>query len=323
MTILVTGVAGFIGSHVAMALLERGETVLGVDSINDYYDVALKEARLSRLLEHEGFEFVKKNLADPDLSEVLKPYQGVNRIVHLAAQAGVRYSLTHPFAYIEANLIGHLRVLEYIRTLKNFKHLVYASSSSVYGNSSNLPFSVEDRVDHPISLYAATKKSDELISYVYSHLYGIPQTGLRYFTVYGPWGRPDMALYIFTKAIEEGKPIRVFNGGNMSRDFTYIDDIVSGTIAALDLSPAISDALPYRNYNLGNQKPEKLLHLISLLENALGKRAEKLLEPMQPGDVRETYADIEASRRDLGFEPSTPLSLGIQRFVDWYRSYHC
>lgn len=322
MAIVVTGAAGFIGFHVSRALLARGERVIGVDSVNDYYDPALKEARLAQLAPSDAFSFVRSSIATPACFEELARFEGVTGVVHLAAQAGVRYSIENPFAYVEANLVGHMRILEYCRALPGLEHLVYASSSSVYGGNTKLPFSIKDRVDEPVSLYAATKRADELLSHSYSHLFRIPQTGLRFFTVYGPWGRPDMALFSFTKAILKGEPIRVFNRGDMVRDFTYIDDIVAGILAALDRPPSGKEGAPHRVYNLGNNTPEPLLGVIGLLEDALGKKAEKLLEPMQPGDVKATYADITESRRDLGFEPLTPIGVGIPRFVEWYLDYH-
>ncbi len=323
MTILVTGAAGFIGSHTATALLARGERVLGVDSINDYYDVRLKEARLARLREHKGFTFARLDIADRSaLNDAVNREGGVDRIVHLAAQAGVRYSLTHPEAYIRANLEGHFAILELCRSLKGFRNLVYASSSSVYGGNTKLPFSVDDRVDNPVSLYAATKKADELMSHCYAHLYGLPMTGLRYFTVYGPWGRPDMAAFIFTRAILEGKSIQLFNGGNMKRDFTFVDDAVAGTIAALDRPATADNGAPYRVYNIGNHRSEPLMRLVSLIEEQTNKKAVVESAPMQPGDVKETYADIEASQRDLGFTPRVTIDEGIPRFVQWYREYH-
>jgi UDP-glucuronate 4-epimerase len=322
MAIVVTGAAGFIGFHVCQRLLARGDHVIGVDSINDYYNPALKEARLAQLMANPSFAFHRANIATQECFDELADYVGVEGIVHLAAQAGVRYSIDHPFAYVESNLVGHMRVLEYARSLPALKNLVYASSSSVYGGNTELPFSIVDRVDQPISLYAATKRADEALSYSYSHLYRIPQVGLRFFTVYGPWGRPDMALFLFTKAIIDGEPIRVFNNGDMSRDFTYVDDIVSGVVAALDKPPADEKDAPHRIYNLGNSTPEPLMGLIETLEAALGKKAEKIFEPIQPGDVKATYADIEASRRDLGFEPTVPISVGVPRFVDWFRRYH-
>lgn len=322
MAIVVTGAAGFIGFHVCQSLLARGDQVIGVDSVNAYYDPALKEARLALLSANPSFAFHRANIADQECFDGLAQHDGVEGIVHLAAQAGVRYSIDHPFAYVESNLVGHMRVLEYARSLPALKNLVYASSSSVYGGNTKLPFSVDDRVDQPISLYGATKRADEALSYSYSHLYRIPQVGLRFFTVYGPWGRPDMALFLFTKAIIDGDPIKVFNNGDMSRDFTYIDDIVSGVVAALDRPPAEENGAPHRVYNLGNSTPEPLLGLIETLETALGKKAEKVYEPMQPGDVKATSADIDASRRDLGFEPTVPIAVGVPRFVEWYRAYY-
>jgi UDP-glucuronate 4-epimerase len=321
MTVLVTGVAGFIGYHVAEALLARGDTVVGIDNVNDYYDVRLKEARLARLRRHNAFTFHREDIAVPTaVDEALTDKTGITRIVHLAAQAGVRYSLTHPFAYAHANILGHLSILELARHLPRLQHMVYASSSSVYGGNVKLPFAVEDRVDHPVSLYAATKKADELISHSYSHLFALPQTGLRFFTVYGPWGRPDMALYLFTEAILAGKPITVFNHGDMKRDFTYIDDIVTGVLASLDRPP--SGPAPHRVYNIGNNRSEPLLRLIEVLERALGKSAVKKFEPMQPGDVKESFADITAIQRDTGFTPTTPIDVGVPRFTAWYKEYH-
>jgi len=324
MTVLVTGAAGFIGYHVCRALLARDEEVVGLDNLNYYYDVALKRARLGQLEAQRGFVFERIDIADRDsMNAMIGRHVGIRRIVHLAAQAGVRHSLTHPFAYIEANVVGHLVMLELSRGLENFEHLVYASSSSVYGGNAKIPFSVADRVDSPISLYAVTKKTDELMSECYSHLYGIPQTGLRFFTVYGPWGRPDMAIYIFTKAILAGEPIQLFNHGDMKRDFTYVDDIVVGILAALDRPPErTAETRPHRVFNLGNSHSEPLLRVVSLLEEALGTKSERILEPMPPGDVKETYADIDASRRELGFDPTTPVAVGIPRFVEWYRDYH-
>ncbi|MDC0073647.1 GDP-mannose 4,6-dehydratase [Alphaproteobacteria bacterium] len=321
MAIVITGVAGFIGSHLANNLLNSGELVLGIDNINSYYDINLKKARLEDLYKHKNFTFIKKNIADDDLYNSLKQYKNIKSIIHLAAQAGVRHSLTHPFDYVESNLIGHVRILELARSIDGLDKLIYASSSSVYGKNKKLPFAVDDKVDNPISLYAATKKSDELMSYAYSHLYNIPQIGLRFFTVYGPWGRPDMAVYIFTKAINEGFPIRVFNHGEMSRDFTFIDDIINGITASLKLSIHSSET-PHRIYNLGNDKSEKLMDLIKLIENSLGKKAECLYEPIQPGDVKETKADISSSRKDLGFSPSTSLNEGVPRFVKWYKEFY-
>jgi UDP-glucuronate 4-epimerase len=323
MTVLVTGAAGFIGYHVAQALLARGEAVLGVDNLNDYYDPRLKEARLARLRDRPGFRFVRADIQDRALKDKLGDLAGLKRVVHLAAQAGVRYSLTNPFAYLDSNLAGHLVMLELCRHLPGFEHLVYASSSSVYGGNVKLPFAVEDRVDNPISLYAATKKANELMSHAYAHLYGVAQTGLRFFTVYGPWGRPDMAMYLFADAIRAGKPIRVFNHGDMKRDFTYIDDIVAGVLAALDRPPRPEPGrAAERVYNLGNHRSEPLLRVIGLIEREMGRVAEKRLEPMQPGDVKETFADIEASTRDLGFVPRVPVDEGVPRFIAWYRGYN-
>lgn len=325
MTILVTGAAGFIGFHVADRLLARGDRVIGLDNLNDYYDVGLKRDRLALLQAQSGFGFIQTDIADFEgLKGALADTGPLRGIVHLAAQAGVRYSLTNPHAYLQANLAGHLNMLEIARHCDGLEHMVYASSSSVYGGNRELPFSVDDRVDHPVSLYAATKKADELMSHCYAHLYRTPQTGLRFFTVYGPWGRPDMAMWLFTKAILAGEPIRVFNNGAMQRDFTYIDDIVTGVVASLDNPPADGGEgkPPYRVYNIGNHKAEPLMRMIGLIEDALGRKAEKIMEPMQPGDVPATYADIEAIRRDLGFEPSTPIDVGIPAFIDWYRTYH-
>jgi UDP-glucuronate 4-epimerase len=323
MTVLVTGVAGFIGSHVAEALLARGEAVFGVDNLNAYYDPRLKAARLARLTGRNRFRFVKEDISHHDgFAERLGDLSGVTRIVHLAAQAGVRYSLQKPFAYVDANMTGHTTLLELCRALPKFEHMVYASSSSVYGTNTKLPFSVEDRVDHPGSLYAASKKANELMSHAYAHLFALPLTGLRFFTVYGPWGRPDMAMYLFADAILGGQPIKVFNNGDMKRDFTYIDDIVAGVIAALDRAPKPEPGMaPHRIYNLGNHRSEPLLRVVGILEQALGQKAEKVFLPMQPGDVKETYADIEASRRDLGFEPRISVDQGVPRFVDWSRTY--
>ena len=321
MTVLVTGAAGFIGSHVAHLLLDRGDAVIGLDDLNDYYDVALKEARLARLTARKGFTFVRQDVGDKDAMAALgKRFPAIDRIVHLAAQAGVRHSLTHPHAYTRANVEGQLNVLELARDLPNLRHLTYASSSSVYGGNTKVPFSVDDRVDLPVSLYAATKRAGELMSHCYSHLYGIPATGLRFFTVYGPWGRPDMSAYIFTRAIFEGRPITIFNHGDMKRDFTFVDDIAAGVVAALD-HPA-SGTPPHTVYNLGNHRSEPLMRFVSLLEKAIGREAIKEFAPMQPGDVKETYADIAASQRDLGFEPAISIEEGLPRFVAWYREYH-
>jgi len=324
MTTIVTGAAGFIGSHVAAALMARGEDVIGIDNLNHYYDPALKRARLSLLEEDPQFTFIKLDIADRESVMALADrYPAIEAIVHLAAQAGVRHSLTAPFAYTESNVTGHLAILELGRRLPRLQHLVYASSSSVYGANSKLPFAVEDRVDTPVSLYAATKRAGELISYAYSHLYRIPTTGLRFFTVYGPWGRPDMAAYLFTEAILAGQPIRVFNNGDMRRDFTYIDDIVSGVLGVLDNPPAAARGeVPARVFNIGNHRAEPLLRFVSVLESAIGRKAQLIFEPMQPGDVKETFADIEAINRCCGFEPRVSIDDGLPRFVSWFRSYH-
>ena len=321
MTLLVTGAAGFIGSHVSHALLARGEKVLGVDNLNNYYDVRLKEARLARLRDKPGFAFHAVDISDRDrILAFAEDNSDITGIVNLAAQAGVRHSLADPYIYVQSNVMGQVVMFELARRLKRLEHFVYASSSSVYGGNTEMPFSVDQPVVKPNSLYAATKLSDELIGYTYAHLYGIPCTGLRIFTVYGPWGRPDMAAFIFTKAILAGEPIRVFNHGEMWRDFTFIDDIVAGVVRALDKTA--TGKPPHAVYNLGNHKSVKLLDFIAILEQALGRKAQMKFEPMQPGDVAATYADIETSRRDLGFEPSTPVSVGIPRFVAWYRNYH-
>jgi UDP-glucuronate 4-epimerase len=324
MTILVTGVAGFIGYHVAEALMARGDDVIGVDNLCDYYDVALKKARLGRLETHHAFTFMRLDIADDgDMVTLSRSLGGVTGVVHLAAQAGVRYSLINPQAYVRDNIGGHLNILEICRQIENLRHLVYASSSSVYGANEKLPYSEEDRVDQPVSLYAASKKADELISYTFSHLYGIPATGLRFFTVYGPWGRPDMAYYSFTEAIFRGETIHAFNHGDMRRDFTYIDDVVDGILAALDQPPeAGHGVVPHRVYNIGNNKSVELLRFIELIEEAVGKKADIKMAPMQPGDVKETYADIAAISRGLGFKPGTSLEAGIPLFVQWYRDYH-
>jgi len=321
MSTLITGAAGFIGFHVAKALLERGDRVVGVDNLNDYYDVKLKQARLAVLRTYSGFVFTKLDIADRDgVIALVERHQDLRSIIHLAAQAGVRYSLENPYAYIDANVIGTLVMLEAARRIDGLTAITYASSSSVYGANQKQPFAVEDRVDQPVSLYAATKRSCELLAHTYSHLYGLPATGLRFFTVYGPWGRPDMAAYLFTSAILAGRPIQVFNEGRMARDFTYIDDIVAGTVAAHDRPPV--DEIPHRVYNLGNHRSEKLLDFIAVLERLLGRTAIKELLPLQPGDVPESFADIEASRRDLGFEPQTTIDVGLARFVEWYKHYH-
>lgn len=321
MTVILTGAAGFIGFHTAAALLDGGKRVIGVDNLNAYYDVDLKRARLDLLEGRPGFSFHKLDVSDRDgISKLFESHPEASVVVHLAAQAGVRYSLVDPYAYITSNIVGHTVMLECARRLPALKHFVYASSSSVYGSNDRLPFAVGDRVDTPNSLYAATKRADELISHAYAHLYKLPQTGLRFFTVYGPWGRPDMAAYIFAKKIAAGEPISVFNAGEMWRDFTYVDDVVQGILAAIDRPP--TEALPHRLYNLGNNRSEKLTDFIAEIERALGKRAIVRLEPMQKGDVERTYADVEDSRRDLGFEPSTKITEGIPRFIDWFRDYH-
>jgi UDP-glucuronate 4-epimerase len=331
--ILVTGVAGFIGFHVAKRLLDRGDSVIGLDNVNDYYDVRLKEARLAQLTPRSGFTFIKLDLANRSGMRELFADEPFRRVVHLAAQAGVRYSLVNPHAYTDANIEGFMNILEGCRH-REVEHLVYASSSSVYGGNTRMPFSVHDNVDHPVSLYAATKKANELMAHCYAHLYRVPCTGLRFFTVYGPWGRPDMALFIFTKAILEGRPVDVFNQGRMQRDFTYIDDIVEGIIRTLD-RPATPDSswsgerpdpgtssAPARVYNIGNHQPVELMYFIEVLEKALGRKAEKKLLPLQPGDVPATYADIEDLTRAVGFTPATPIEEGIPRFVKWYREFY-
>jgi UDP-glucuronate 4-epimerase len=319
--ILVTGAAGFIGYHVTQALLAEGEQVLGIDNLNDYYDPALKHARLERLTAHNAFRFRKLDISEPDdVLALAGEFPHITAIVHLAAQAGVRYSLENPFAYVRSNVMGQVAMLELARRLSGLTNFVYASSSSVYGANTKVPFDIADEVTMPQSLYAATKRADELIAYTYAHLYALPCTGLRFFTVYGPWGRPDMAYYSFTKSIVEGRPIRIFNHGEMWRDFTYIDDIVKGTLRALR-RPATGTP-PHAVYNLGNCKPQKLMDFVGVLEGHLGLKAALVMEPMQPGDVTHTFADIEASRRDLGFEPVTPVEAGLKSFVGWYRSYH-
>ncbi|HWK47248.1 MAG TPA: NAD-dependent epimerase/dehydratase family protein [Stellaceae bacterium] len=326
MSILVTGAAGFIGSHVALALLERGEQVIGFDDLNDYYDVRLKHARLARLTPFAGFRFIHADLADTAaMTALAEASPEITRIVHLGAQAGVRYSLQNPRAYVRSNISGHLEILELARGLKRLDHLVYASSSSVYGGNEKLPFSVDDPVDTPQSLYAATKKADELMSHAYAHLFDIPSTGIRFFTVYGPWGRPDMAAWIFTEAILAGKPIRLFNNGQMRRDFTFIEDAVAGVLGCLDRPPTAaqtSTGEPHRVYNIGNHRTEPLERLVAVLEAAIGRPAIRQMEAMQPGDVTATYADVSAAQRDFGFEPATPIDIGIPAFVRWYRAYH-
>ena len=333
MRILVTGAAGFIGSTLSQRLLARGDEVLGYDNLNDYYDPTLKQARLDRLTPQAGFQFVRGALEDRAALEQAFARFRPQRVVNLAAQAGVRYSLTSPYAYVEANLVGFINVLEACRH-GGVEHLVYASSSSVYGANRKLPFSVQDAVDHPVSLYAATKKANELMAHTYSHLYALPTTGLRFFTVYGPWGRPDMALFLFTRKILAGEPIEVFNHGHHTRDFTYIDDIVEGVVRTLDRVPAGdpafdplqpnpgSSAAPYRVYNIGNNQPVQLAHYIEVLEARLGRKADKIMLPLQPGDVPDTYADVAELARDTGYAPATPVEVGIGRFVDWYRDFY-
>lgn len=326
MTVLVTGAAGFIGFHVCQALIKRGERVVGVDNLNNYYDVSLKKARLAVLKGEDGFSFARLDIAErADVENLIKNHGDIDRIVHLAAQAGVRYSLIDPYAYTRANIEGHLVLLEACRRLKPFRHLVYASSSSVYGSNDRMPFAVDDRTDTPLSLYGATKKAMEMMSHAYAHLFDLPQTGLRFFTVYGPWGRPDMAAFIFVRKILAGEPIPVFNNGDMKRDFTYIDDIVDGVVRCLDRPPPAGDKTkgpPCRLYNIGNSRSENLMDFIALIEGELGKKAEIEFKPMQQGDVKETYADIAATQRDFGYRPRTTIGEGIPRFVRWYRNYH-
>ena len=331
--VLVTGAAGFIGSHVARRLLESGRSVVGLDSMNAYYDPALKQARLSQLQGHAKFRFFKLDLADRAGVAALFAAEKFPYVVHLAAQAGVRYSLQDPHAYIDANIEGFTNILEGCRH-NSCRHLLYASSSSVYGANTRLPFSTADNVDHPISLYAASKKANELMAHCYAHLFRLPATGLRFFTVYGPWGRPDMAMWIFTKAIMEGQPIRLFNHGRMQRDFTYVDDVVESVVRLIE-KPAAPDpawsgdkpdpsssAAPWRVYNIGNNQPTDVPHVVDLLEKALGRTAPREMLPMQPGDVPATYADVDDLMRDVGFRPSTPIADGVARFVAWYRDYH-
>jgi len=331
--VLVTGAAGFIGSHTSHFLLDRGDEVVGLDNLNDYYDVRVKEARLERLAPAPGWRFEKLDLTDREGVAALFSREKFDRVVHLAAQAGVRYSIENPMAYVDSNLVGHTNILEGCRH-HNVEHLVYASTSSVYGANTNMPFSVHDNVDHPLSFYAATKKANELMSHVYASLYGLPVTGLRFFTVYGPWGRPDMALFLFTRKILAGEPIDVFNYGNLRRDFTYVDDIVEGIVRCLDRvatpnpdwdsdnpDPGTSLA-PYRVYNIGNQEPVELLRYIEVLEECLGRKAEKNLLPLQPGDVPDTYADVSDLTADVGYRPATTVEVGIKRFVDWYLSFY-
>jgi len=331
--ILLTGTAGFIGMHTALSLLRRGDTVVGIDNLNDYYDVQLKRARLARLAGEGDFRFIAMDIADRTAMAALFARERFERVIHLAAQAGVRYSLVNPEAYVDSNLVGFMSVLEGCRHHR-VQHLVYASSSSVYGGNTRMPFVERDNVDHPVSLYAATKKANELMAHTYSHLYRLPTTGLRFFTVYGPWGRPDMAPFLFTRAILEGRPIDVFNHGHMQRDFTYVDDIVEAVVrvndrvpepdsayTAADPDPTISNA-PYRVFNIGNHWPVPLMDFIDCIEQQLGRHAEKRMLPMQPGDVPTTYADTSALRQWIDFVPSTPLSEGIARFVGWYRDYY-
>ncbi|GLQ06507.1 NAD-dependent epimerase/dehydratase family protein [Sneathiella chinensis] len=324
MTILVTGAAGFIGMHVSQALLAMGQSVVGLDNMNSYYDPALKEARLERLQRFENFSFVRASVADEAaLAEALAPFGDITHVIHLAAQAGVRYSIDHPLNYVDDNMRGFLNILEYCRHNDLLEHLIYASSSSVYGGNRELPYSVSQSVDRPVSLYAASKKANELMAHSYSHLYRIPATGLRFFTVYGPWGRPDMAYWLFVDAMLKGDPIRIFNHGDMRRDFTYIDDIVWAIVRLVDKAPEDGGAEkpPYALYNIGNNRPEQLLEMVHILEDLLGLEAEKVLLPMQPGDVKETFADIEPLRQAIGFEPQTDLRTGLGRFVEWYKSY--
>jgi len=333
MKILITGTAGFIGSTLALKLLARGDEVVGIDNLNDYYDVTLKQARLERVAQHAGFTDVRGNIEDRELMMDTFAKHKPDRVVNLAAQAGVRYSLENPYAYIESNVVGFLNVLEACRHI-GCEHLVYASTSSVYGSHTNMPFSVHTGVDHPVSLYAATKKSNELMAHTYSHLFDIPTTGLRFFTVYGPWGRPDMALFLFTRNILAGKPIDVFNYGKHKRDFTYVDDIVEGVTRTLDNTSAgnpdwsgdnpdpASSAAPFRIYNIGNNKPVDLEHYINVLEDCLGQKAERNLLPLQAGDVPDTYADVSDLVRDVDYKPDTSVETGIENFVRWYRDYY-
>ncbi len=333
MKILVTGAAGFIGAALSQRLLERGDQILGVDNLNDYYDVSLKKARLNRLMGSGGFSFVQLDIADRQGMAELFGREKPQRVVNMAAQAGVRYSLVNPHAYVDTNIVGFMNVLEGCRH-NEVDHLVYASSSSVYGANTKLPFSVHDNVDHPVSMYAASKKANELMAHTYSHLYGLPTTGLRFFTVYGPWGRPDMALFLFTKNILAGKPIDVFNYGRHRRDFTYIDDIVEGVVRVVD-RPATPDeswsgempdcgtsSAPYRLYNIGNNNAVELGRYIEVLEACLDRKAQRNLLPLQPGDVPDTFADVEALVRDLDYRPQTPVEDGVKHFVDWYRTYY-
>ena len=333
MKILVTGAAGFIGFHTAKQLLDRGDDVVGLDNFNDYYDVALKEARAKRLDDYDGFRMRRLDLADRQGIEGLFADEGFDRVVHLAAQAGVRYSIENPHSYIDSNIVGTLHILEGCRH-RNVEHLVYASSSSVYGANSAMPFSIHQTVDHPLALYGATKKANELMAHTYSNLYGLPTTGLRFFTVYGPWGRPDMALFLFTRKILQGKPIDVFNYGRHRRDFTYVGDIVEGVIRTLDRAATPNEAwdsgnpdpgtsrAPYRIYNIGNQQPVELMRYIEVIEACVGKKAEKNLLPLQPGDVPDTWADTGDLVADVDYRPNTPIEVGVKRFVDWYLDYY-
>ena len=333
MKILITGTAGFIGNQLAIRLLERGDEVIGIDNLNDYYDVSLKEARLARVKDHDRFTDVRISIEDREAMEATFKKHKPQRVINLAAQAGVRYSLINPYAYIDANIMGFMNILEGCRH-NEVEHLVYASSSSVYGANENMPFSVHDNVDHPVSLYAATKKSNELMAHTYSHLYKIPTTGLRFFTVYGPWGRPDMALFMFTKNILEGKAIDVFNHGKHRRDFTYIDDIVEGVIRTLDHTAqpnpewsganpdTASSKAPFRIYNIGNNQPVELMRYIEVIEECVGKKAEKNFLPLQPGDVPATYADVDALMNDVGFKPATSIETGISNFVEWFKGFY-
>ena len=332
-SVLVTGAAGFIGYHVARRLLEKGSTVVGVDNLNAYYDPALKQARITELSKFDGFRFIKQDLADRAAVAALFSEHRFPLVIHLAAQAGVRYSLVNPYAYVDANLQGFINILEGCRQ-NECRHLLFASSSSVYGANTKLPFSVHHNVDHPISLYAATKKANELMAHSYSHLYGLPATGLRFFTVYGPWGRPDMAMFIFASAIVEGRPIRLFSYGKMRRDFTYVDDVTEAVVRLIERVPAPNPAwsgdapdpatssAPWRIYNIGNDRTVEVSHVVALLEQEFGRPAIRELVPMQPGDVAETRADIDDLMRDVGFRPSTPIEEGVRRFTAWYRDYH-
>jgi len=333
MKILVTGAAGFIGFHTSMKLLGRGDTVVGLDNFNDYYDVTLKESRAAILDDYDEFKMVRIDLQDREGIEALFALEKFDKVVHLAAQAGVRYSIENPHSYIESNIVGTLHILEGCRHHK-VEHLVYASSSSVYGANTSMPFSIHENVDHPLALYGATKKANELMAHTYSNLYDLPTTGLRFFTVYGPFGRPDMALFMFTRNIIEGKPIDVFNYGNHRRDFTYVDDIVEGVIRTMDNTASPNDSwdsaspdpgtskAPYRIYNIGNQQPVELMRYIEVIEDCLGRKAEKNLLPLQDGDVPDTYADAEDLKRDVGYKPNTPIEVGIKNFIDWYLEYY-